>query len=214
MKVSAVASTAVLFLLPGAIVSAYPQEHAQEKQPEQKQQQAKPAQRQQQAKPAKQSQQAQHQQRAKPAQQPQQAQHQQQAKPAKQPQQAQRQQQAKPAQQPQRAARQHQTKPAQQPQRGQEQQQASRGAQSGGHGSIPEAKFRSSFGSGHRFHVDRGDFANGAGRFQYGGYWFNVVDPWPVGWLYTDDVYVDYLNGGYFLCDPLHPGVYISINIG
>jgi hypothetical protein len=152
-------------------------------------QEKKPEEKQQQAKPA------QHQQQAKPAKAPQQAQHQQPAKAAKQPQQAQRQQQ--------------QAKPAQQ------QQRASRGAQTAaGHGSIPEAKFRASFGSGHTFHVNRSEFANGSGRFQYGGYWFNAVNPWPVGWLYTDNVYVDYINGGYFLCDPLHPGVYISINIG
>jgi hypothetical protein len=62
--------------------------------------------------------------------------------------------------------------------------------------------------------VNRAEFAGGAGRFQYGGYWFNILDPWPAGWLYTDNVYVDYLNGGYFLCDPYHPGVYISINLG
>jgi hypothetical protein len=62
--------------------------------------------------------------------------------------------------------------------------------------------------------VNRDEFDGGSGRFQYGGYWFNVVDSWPAGWLYTDDVYVDYINGGYFLCDPYHPGVYISINIG
>jgi hypothetical protein len=24
-------------------------------------------------------------------------------------------------------------------------------------------------------------------RFQYRGYWFEIVDPWPVGWAYTDD---------------------------
>jgi hypothetical protein len=201
MKVTAVLSTAILLVLPAAIVSAYAQEHEQEKQPAQKQQQAKPAQHQQQAKPAKQPQQAQQQQRAKTAKQPQQAQHQQQAKPAQQPQHAASRQQARPAKQQAKAV--------------QHQQQADRGAQpAAGHGSIPEAKFRSSFGSGHRFHVNRAEFANGAGRFQYGGYWFNVLDPWPVGWLYTDDVYVDYLNGGYFLCDPIHPGVYISINIG
>jgi hypothetical protein len=34
-----------------------------------------------------------------------------------------------------------------------------------------------------------------------------------LGWLYTDDVYVDYLNTGYFLCEPAHPGVYLSVNI-
>lgn len=184
MRVAAVLSTAILFLLPAVIVPAYAQEHEQEKKPEQKQQEAKPAQ---------------HQQHAKPTKQPQQAQHQQQAKPAK---------------QPQRAASQRTAKPTQQP-RGQEQQRASQAPRTAaGHGSIPEAKFRSNFGSGHRFHVNRTEFANGSGRFQYGGYWFNVLQPWPVGWLYTDDVYVDYLNGGYFLCDPVHPGVYISINIG
>jgi len=163
MKLSAVPSAAMLFLLVGAVVPAYTQEHDQEKQPEEKQQLAKPAQRQQQAKPAKQTQQAQHQEQAKPAQQP----------------------------------------------------QASRGSQTAAsHRSIPEAKFRSSFGSGHTFHVNRSQFANGSGRFQYGGFWFNVLNPWPAGWLYTDSVYVDYLNGGYFLCDPVHPGVYISISIG
>ncbi len=41
-----------------------------------------------------------------------------------------------------------------------------------------------------------------------------MVNPWPVAWLYTDDVYVDYMNGGYFLCDPVHPGVYLSITVG
>jgi hypothetical protein len=146
------------------------------------------------------------QQEAKPAPRPQQAQ------PAKQTQQAQHPQPAKPAQQAQHA---QPAKPAQQPQRAASKQPASRAPQTAGaHGSIPEAKFHASFGSGHTFHVNRSEFANGSGRFQYGGFWFNVVDPWPAGWLYTDNVYVDYLNGGYFLCDPVHPGVYISINIG
>jgi hypothetical protein len=180
MNVTKVLSTAMLFLLPGAIVTAYAQEREQEKKPEQKQEQAKPA-KQQQAKPVKQ-----------------QAQHEQQAKPAKQQQQA---------------AHQQQTKPVKQQQRSQ-QAQTNRGPAAGGHGSIPEAKFRASFGSSHTFHVNRSEWASGSGRFQYGGYWFNAVDPWPVAWLYTDNVYVDFLNGGYFLCDPVHPGVYISINIG
>ncbi len=207
MQVNTVLGTAILFLLTAAIVPAYAQEHEQGKQPEQKQQPkqqpAKPAQHQQQAKPARETQQAQHQQ---PAKQTQQAQHQQPAKPT---------QQAKPAKQTQQARRQQPAKPAQQPQRGQQQQRASRGSQTpAGHGSIPEAKFRASFGSAHTFHVNRSQFANGSGRFQYGGFWFNVLNPWPAGWLYTDSVYVDYLNGGYFLCDPVHPGVYLSINIG
>jgi hypothetical protein len=194
MKLTRLLSTAMLFLLPGAIATVYAQEHQQEKQPAAHQQQAKPAQQQEQAKPAKQTQQVQHQQQAKPAQQPQRAARTQQAKPAQQQQRSQGQQRA------------------QGQQRGQ-QQQASRGQAAGGHGSIPEARYNASFGSGHTFHVNRSEFANGSGRFNYGGYWFNAVNPWPVGWLYTDAVYVAYLNGGYFLCDPFHPGVYLSINI-
>jgi hypothetical protein len=209
MKVIQVLSTAMLFLLPGAIVPAYAQEHEPEKQPAQKQEQAKPAP--QQAKPAPQQ--------AKPAAQPQRAQQQakpapQQAKPAAQPQRAQQQakpapQQAKPAAQPERA--QQQAKPAAEPQRAQQQARPAQGGSS--HGRIPDDRYNASFGSGHTFHVNRGDFAGGGGRFQYGGFWFSAVGPWPVGWLYTDSVYVDYMNGGYFLVDPIHPGVFLSINV-
>jgi len=192
MKLIETLSTAVLFLLPLTIAPAYAQkEHEEEKEPQQKQQQAKPA-----AKPA------QHQQ-AKPQQQH--AQQQQTTKPAQQSKQAARQQQAKPAQQSKQARHQQTTKPAQ--------QQANRSQPAGNHGRIPDDRFRASFGREHSFHVNRSDF-EGSRRFQYGGFWFNVLDPWPVGWLYTDNVYVDYINGGYFLCDPIHPGVNISINIG
>jgi hypothetical protein len=62
--------------------------------------------------------------------------------------------------------------------------------------------------------VNRSEFAGGARRFKYGGFWFALVEPGPVAWLYTDSVYVDFLNGGYVLCDPVHPGVYLSINVG
>ena len=190
MRIIEVLRIASLFLLPAAIVPGYAQgQREQEKQPEQKQQQAKPAQQPQRA-----------QQQAKPAQQPQRAR--QQAKPAQQPQRAQ--QQAKPAQQPQPA--QQQARPAQ--------QSADRAMTAEGHGRIPDGRFRASFGRSHTFHVSRSDFAGGSRRFQYGGFWFAMVNPWPEGWLYTDSVYVDYMNGGYFLCDPFHPGVYLSITVG
>jgi hemolysin activation/secretion protein len=120
-------TTAILFLLPGAIAPVYAQGREQEKQPEQKQQQQdKPAQKQQQVKPAAQAQHFQKQQQAKPAAQ---------------------------------------------------QQQASRAQPATGHGRIPDARFRASFGSGHTFHVNRSEFAGGARRFQYGGFWFALVDP-------------------------------------
>jgi hypothetical protein len=206
MRIIQVIGIASLLLVPGAIAPAFAQGREQEKQPEK--QQAKPAQ--QQAKPAAQPQHAQ--QQAKPAVQPQRAQ--QEAKPAVQPQRAQ--QPAKPAAQPQRA--QQQTKPAVQPQRAQQQarpaQQPQRAQAAAGHGRIPDDRFRSSFGSGHTFHVSRANFSGGSGRFQYGGFWFAIVNPWPAAWLYTDSVYVDYMNGGYFLCDPIHPGVFLSITVG
>jgi len=183
MRLTTILSSALLILLPGVIVPASAQEHEQQKQPEQKQEKTKPAPSQKQEKPAKRTQQAQRPKKAKPTQPPQQ-----------------------------RAARQQKAAPARTQQRGQEQQRAGRSEPAAGHGSIPEARFRASFGSSHTFHVNRAAF--GSGRFQYGGYWFNAAGAWPVGWLYTDNVYVDYLNGGYFLCNPLHPGVYISINIG
>jgi outer membrane biosynthesis protein TonB len=220
MKVNQVIGTALLFLLPAAIVPAYAQaQHEGEKEPAQKQQQparpaqpqAKPAQ--QQAKPTPQPQHAQAPQQARPAQQP--------TKPTTQPQRAQSQPQAKPTPQPQRAQVQQQAKPAQQrnepaqpPQRAQVQQRASPAQPTAGHGRIPDDRFRASFGSGHTFHVNRAEFAGASRRFQYGGFWFAMVNPWPVAWLYTDAVYVDYFNGGYFLCDPVHPGVYLSINVG
>jgi len=188
MKVNTVLSTAVLILLPAVIVPSFAQEHEREKEPEQKQQAPKPAQRQQQVKPANHTQPAQHS--------PKQAQHPQAAKPVQ--------------QQQQHAARQTKAAPARQAQRTSRAQQPAAAA----HGRIPDDRFRASFGRAHTFRVNRSEFANGSGRFQYGGFWFNAVQPWPVGWLYTDNVYVDFLNGGYVLCNPLHPGVYISVNIG
>ena len=51
----------------------------------------------------------------------------------------------------------------------------------------------------------------GQPQFQYGGYSFQLVDAWPVGWAYTDDCYIDYIDGEYFLFDLLHPGVRVAI---
>jgi hypothetical protein len=81
----------------------------------------------------------------------------------------------------------------------------------GGH--IPDDRFRANFGREHTFHVGRPVIVEGAPRFQYGGYWFVIAQPWPVGWAYTDVVYVDYIGGGYYLLSPVHPGVQISINV-
>jgi hypothetical protein len=131
---------------------------------------------------------------------------------------------AKPAQQqrPEQAAhtQQPQTHATNHPQRansGQSQEQVrqthaaveSRGGSQ--HGRISDAHYASSFGSGHSFHVNRGQYDSR--RFEYGGYSFGFVDPWPLGWGYSDDVYVVYTDGGYYMYDHVHPGLRISINI-
>jgi hypothetical protein len=181
--------TAVLLSLFGTAAQAYAQEEHQEqgkpKQNEhQKQQQAKPQQHAQQKQDAQQAQRGQ-----------QQAQH------------AQRGQQQ-----------------AQQAQRGQQDRSrhgpyASSSRQSGRYDGdrsrrIPDDRFRGHFGRDHSFRIDR-DYvvAGGYSRFQYGGFWFGMYDPWPADWYYTDDIYVDYLDGGYYLLSPQHPGVQISISV-
>jgi len=78
---------------------------------------------------------------------------------------------------------------------------------------IPEEKFRANFGREHVFVINRPVIVAGVPRFQYGGYWFVIAQPWPTGWAYTDQVYVDYIDGGYYLLSPVHPGVQISINV-
>jgi hypothetical protein len=103
-------------------------------------------------------------------------------------------------------------KPAEKQQQQKVQQSKSAGAKSGGaHGRISEAHYSASFGSSHHFHVNQGEFNNR--RFNYGGYSFGFIDAWPVGWYYTDDVYVVYDGGGYFMYDVVHPGIRISVNI-
>jgi hypothetical protein len=79
------------------------------------------------------------------------------------------------------------------------------------HGRISNDHYAARFGRGHSFHVRRGDYAHR--RFRYGGYDFGFVEPWPIGWGYSDDVYVEYDDGGYYMYNRVHPGMRISIDI-
>jgi hypothetical protein len=81
------------------------------------------------------------------------------------------------------------------------------------HGRIPDDKFRAHFGRQHTLVINKTTVVNGQPRFQYSGYWFTIVDPWPVGWAYTDQCYIDYIDGEYFLFDLLHPGVQVAITV-
>jgi hypothetical protein len=129
---------------------------------------------------------------------------------------------AKPAQQNDRAQQQQQEERnrnqqrAVQQDRAQEQQRAQQTEQhrdndhanNGGHGRrVPEEKFRASFGSSHHFHVQRGSDR----RFNYGGYYFTYNEAWPGDWDYNDDVYIDEIDGEYYLINPRHPGVRLMV---
>src|SRR5580698_9933107 len=87
----------------------------------------------------------------------------------------------------------------------------SKPAQHAAGGRIPADRYKANFGREHTFRVSQRDFSSG--RFQYGGYWFGFGGAWPSNWLYTQDVYVVEINGMYYLCNPMYPGVNLVINV-
>ena len=184
MKLLGAIGISGLLLLLGSTAAAYaPQEQSDK--PEKQEEKAKPEKQDKQDKPAKQE-----------------------AKPAKQ------EPQDKPAKQDAKQAKQEpQDKPAQQQNQksAQHSQPDGRNPGSGDHGRISDDHYRASFGSGHNFHVNQGDYDHR--RFDYGGYSFGFIDPWPVGWGYTDNVYVVYDDGAYYMYDVVHPGIRISVSI-
>jgi hypothetical protein len=78
-------------------------------------------------------------------------------------------------------------------------------------GRVPYARFHASFGSAHRFHVSHFMMVGGRRQFVYGGYRFAIVGAWPMGWAYTSPFYIDWIDGGYFMFNPLYPGIRVAI---
>ncbi len=84
---------------------------------------------------------------------------------------------------------------------------------------IPDDRFRGYFGPSHGFRIYGLPFlvVGGYPRFQYEGYWFSPVDPWPEywgnDWYDNDDVYVNYVDNGYYLYNRRYPNVAIAINV-
>lgn len=177
MRAFAIGSTAILSVLLGITAPAYAgQEHADGKEASSRPQQstheqAKP---QQQPRPAAQSQSQQHTQ-----QQPRQVQngHTEHTQPQKANNQQQRPQEA------QRAWQDHRANNWQSDHRSWQQ----RGGYNGYR--IPEARYGGFFGASHGFRIGGLPFmvVGGFPRFQYEGYWFSLVDPWPGDW--SDDWY-------------------------
>jgi len=89
--------------------------------------------------------------------------------------------------------------------------------QAGGHGRIPDDKFREHFGQTHTFTVrtvvTTTRVIPNQTRFVYSGYSFVFVDPWPGEWALTDNCYIDFIDGEYFIINPVHPGVRVALMI-
>jgi len=195
MKLLAAISTTTLFLLLGTTAAAYaPQDRQEQGDKSEKQgEKAKPEKKESQGKPAKQEQAN---------------------KPVKQDtKQASQEKRDKPANEQARQAKQEQKDEhvKQQDQQRAEHSHNDGDRNGGGHGRISDEHYRASFGSRHNFHVNRGDYDHR--RFSYGGYSFGFIEPWPESWYYTDNVYVVYEEGGYYMYDAIHPGMRISVNI-
>lgn len=84
---------------------------------------------------------------------------------------------------------------------------------------IPEARYGAYFGPSHVFPIYSVPVTvvGGYPRFQYQGFWFTVMDPWPAtwgnDWYYQDNVYIIYTDGGYYLVNPSYPGVELAVNV-
>ncbi|GLH70364.1 hypothetical protein GETHPA_18970 [Geothrix rubra] len=84
---------------------------------------------------------------------------------------------------------------------------------------IPEDRYRSHFGPSRVFRIYSQPLIvfEGHPRFQFGGFWFSVLDPWPEYWSDTwyddDDVYIDYAGDGYYLYNHQHPMDRIAVSV-
>lgn len=80
---------------------------------------------------------------------------------------------------------------------------------------IPDPQFKANFGHQHAFPANRvitqTTIVPGQTQFIMAGYTFIILDPWPTAWLFTDDCYIDYVGGDYFLFDVFHPGVRVAL---
>jgi hypothetical protein len=84
---------------------------------------------------------------------------------------------------------------------------------------IPEDRYRGNFGPDHAFRIYTYpvEVYGGYPRFQCGGFWFGLMDPWPEywsdDWYNNDDVYIDYTGDGYYLYNRRYPRDRIAITV-
>lgn len=115
--------------------------------------------------------------------------------------------------QPREEARPAQQEPARQEPARQEARPEEHARPAGNGGRIPDDRFRAQFGREHHFAMHRPEVVSGRPQFQYGGYNFVLVDAWPPDWAYSDDCYIDYVDGEYFLFNLRHPGVRLALTV-
>jgi hypothetical protein len=116
---------------------------------------------------------------------------------------------AKPAQDEKRA--QPEKPAAQQEKNAKPAEKSAPGQHAAGNGNrIPADRYKANFGQQHTFRVSQSEYSNH--RFQYGGYSFGFVGVWPSNWLYTQNVYVIEIDGMYYLCNPMYPGVNLELS--
>jgi hypothetical protein len=78
---------------------------------------------------------------------------------------------------------------------------------------ISDEHFHAHFGREHHFAVGRVTVLAGHPHFAYGGYRFEIEQPWPVRWAYTDHCYIDFVEGRYFLSNVRYPGVRVAVTV-
>jgi hypothetical protein len=93
-------------------------------------------------------------------------------------------------------------------------------SQRGGYGGyyIPPDRFSLSFGPRHYFRIGvLPSLYMGYPRFEYSGYTFLLLDPypeyWPPNWFLTDDLYINYDEDGYYLVDRNYPDVQLAVTV-
>ena len=213
MKPIGIINTTALFLLLGVTAPV----DARQDKPEKQEEKAKPAKEQQRAKGQQDQQRQQRQQQDKSAKQEQQ----QQAKGQQDQRRQQRQQQDNRSAQQRSSTQANVQQVAWQGERAHSWQSEHRSwQQRGGYNGyrVPDDRFRGYYGQDHGFRIYRLPVmvVGGHRRFQYGGYWFGLVDPWPEhwsnDWYDSDDVYVDYYGDGYYLYNRRYPSDRIAIS--
>jgi len=77
---------------------------------------------------------------------------------------------------------------------------------------VDARTFKENFGTNHTFRPNF-QIREGVSRFQYSGFTFGLVEPWPLNWDTNDVIYVEYIDGMYFAMNPEYPNERVGVTI-